>query len=267
MTQTLVRVVSMETAHERRRRFADEAAGLDVAWEFFPAHADVAAPLSYSDRAARRRFGRALTAGERGCYTSHYMLWQTLIASSCEQLLVLEDDVLVDWPLLRRLVQIDLSQSGIELIRLYSTHPFRSQTVIHRFAGPHSHLVQAKGMLLGTQGYLLTRRGAQRLVKLGASLDSPVDWLMTRYWDYGFANYCVFPFPILERYTSSSIGARAATEVVPATDRIVRFGWRVRDRLLRGLADHISLRSHGFGPSFDVGPPFIDRFGASVTLE
>ena len=249
----------MATAHERRATFSEAARGARSDWRFVDASSSAPADVPYSDRAAVRRFGRTLSRGEIGCFASHLAAWKSLLASNDPQRIVLEDDTIVDWPLMDRIAEVDFAELGIDLVRFYSTHAFKHSVVIERFLGPHTHLLQTRGMFLGTQGYMVTRRAAERLVELARGITMPVDWFMTRYWAYGFRNYCVFPFPLIERFVPSDIGDRSQAEAATPVERVVRQGFRVFDRVSRGFADHVRFRSNPFEPTRDVGPSFIER--------
>ena len=257
--RTGIDVISMATASERRAVFAEAARGARSQWRFVAAQGAAPPEAPYSARAAVRRFGRPLSRGEIGCFASHLAAWKSLLASNDRQRIVLEDDTIVDWPLMDRIAEVDYTELGIDLVRFYSTHAFQHRVAIQRFLGPHTHLLQTRGMFLGTQGYLLTRRAAARLVELAHGIDMPVDWFMTRYWDYGFRNYCVFPFPIIERFVPSNIGDRSESAAPTAVERAVRQGFRILDRVSRGFADHVRFRGNPFEPTRDVGPSFVER--------
>jgi len=68
-------------------------------------------------------------------------------------------------------------------------------------------LVQLRAPAYGTQGYVITRAGAQRLVQYCSHVVRPIDSQLDRYWEHGIANLCLFPFPIIEEFGESTIGA------------------------------------------------------------
>jgi glycosyl transferase family 25 len=258
-SRTRIDVISMPTAEQRRTLFADAAQGARAEWRFVTASSSPPAELPYTDQAAILRFGRALSRGEIGCFASHYSVWKSLLASNDRQRIVLEDDTIVDWPLMDRIAEVDYAALDLDLVRFYSTHPFAHSVAIQRFLGPHTHLLQTRGMFLGTQGYVLTRRAAERLVELARDITMPVDWFMTRYWEHGFRNYCLFPFPLIERFVPSEIGDRSYAQPASPVARMVRQGFRVFDRVSRGFADHVRFRGNPFEPTEDAGPSFIER--------
>ena len=103
--RTRIEVISMATAHERRATFSEAARGARSDWRFVDASCSAPADVPYSDRAAVRRFGRTLSRGEIGCFASHLAAWKSLLASNDPQRIVLEDDTIVDWPLMAARLQ------------------------------------------------------------------------------------------------------------------------------------------------------------------
>jgi glycosyl transferase, family 25 len=261
MIRTRVTVITLSQAVERRAQFAAAAKDAAVAWDFFSAYTEVSLPLKYDRRLAVQQFGRPLSSGEIGCYTSHYKAWESLVNSNDDQIIVLEDDVLVDWPIVNRLAECKFSGLKIDILRLLATHTFPFDISIHRFISPHSQLLRNRGLFLGTQGYLLTRRGAEALLSTGTVIASPVDWVMSRYWEYNVPNYCLFPFPIIERYTQSTIGSstREASYQATTVDRAARLYWRIKNRIIREYMNIAVFKKHPFGETVDVGEAYIDK--------
>ena len=233
--RTAIRVINLDSAIDRRESFTKQAKDAPVAWEFFPACKNAIAPLHYKDRLATRRFGRPLSAGEIGCYASHYKIWEWFLGSDCDQLIVLEDDVLVEWNIIGKLADYDFSGIGVDKLHLFTLYPFKSKTIIHSFLSKHNHLLRAPGVLIGSTGYLLTRRGAKLLLEDGKILTAPIDEFLARYWDHGVLSHICFPAPILEKFMPSTIGG--ARDVMPdqsnLLDRLVYKYWRARDGALR----------------------------------
>ena len=121
--QTSIWVISLKDASERRIAFQTSASDARIAWQFYDAHRSLQGGLVYDCAATIRSRQRPLRAGELGCYSSHYALWQWLVASDVEQMVVLEDDVLVDWRFVEELVQIEFAKVGIRYLRLFAKVP------------------------------------------------------------------------------------------------------------------------------------------------
>src|SRR5271165_2518493 len=118
MIRTRVTVITLGQSVERRAQFGAAAKDAAVEWDFFTAYTEVSLPLSYNRRLAVKQFGRPLCSGEIGCYTSHYKAWQSLVNSNDDQIIVFEDDVLVDWPIINRLAECNFSKLKIDILRL-----------------------------------------------------------------------------------------------------------------------------------------------------
>jgi glycosyl transferase family 25 len=243
----------MGDAFERRAEFVDSACRSGMEWDFFDGLSRAEPPLVYDETLSIRRFGRAMRRGEIGCYASHFALWGWFLASDHEQLVVFEDDVLVDWPAIRQVCSQNLASHGIHILKLFTTHPINPRVVRYKLLSDHSHLIGLRGYTLGTQAYILSRQGAQALYKSCRTLTMPIDWAMSRYWDYGVTNYGLFPFPVLERQGPSVIGHAANHEsVATPAQRVQRMLWRLRERSARAFAD-IREAKHPFGAPLDGG--------------
>ncbi len=129
---TAIRVISLLAALERRQAFVRSAVAAGCDWEFFDAHTTPMRGLSYDEKRVTGIYGRKLHPGELGCYSSHFDLWRWLVQADCEQLVVLEDDVVVDWEFIRDISSIEMASRGIEYLRLFAKMP--APLEIHRLA-------------------------------------------------------------------------------------------------------------------------------------
>jgi len=256
---TAIWVISLEDSTNRRAEFSRQVSGFDLNWSFFSAHKGIVSPLRYNDRDATRYCGRTLFPPEIGAYVSHFKCWEWLANSEYDQVIILEDDVIVDWRAITRLSQFNLSTHAIDLLRLFATHPITCKIVMYRFLSPHCHLVRTTGCYLGMQGYMLTKAGARSLVEKYTNITAPVDWVLTRYWEHRLGNYSLFPFPVIEQHGLSTIGPRTSVTQAPFFDRAMRFCWRIRDRVKRECFDRWVAERWPLGPTIDAGPVFINK--------
>ncbi|MBW4022840.1 MAG: glycosyltransferase family 25 protein [Proteobacteria bacterium] len=225
---TAVRVVSLVEAAARRSEVAKIFP--EGSFSFFDAHTVLSGDLHYDPQKALKRSGRLLAPGELGCYSSHYHLWQWFLESSFSQLLVFEDDVAVDWLFISRLRSIDFSSQNIHFLRLFTKLPFRWKYVSTPYLTPYHHLVRITGFAHGLQAYLLTRMGAEILVRRARDVDSGIDVLLDRYWEHGLPDLAIFPFHVIERGVPSSIGdSRLARKSLGWRDRLTYMKGRSRD--------------------------------------
>jgi glycosyl transferase family 25 len=234
-TRTKIVVISMTDATERRARFADRACNAGLAWQFVPAMTSLHPALSYTEEAAIVAKGRPLRGGELGCYSSHYAVWESLQAEDFDQCVVLEDDVIVDWTFVGKMVQIDFAAISINYLRLYYKWPTRHAILKENFVERARSIVELSGTAYGTQGYLITKAGARVLLDHCRIVKRPVDDEMDRSWAHGLPNLAIFPFPIIEESSQTIIGnGRFETFEVPEHLRLRRFltrhgeRWRLR---------------------------------------
>jgi glycosyl transferase, family 25 len=229
---TVITVISLAHAHDRRATFVKFAAECSLPWGFFDAHTAIGPPLQYTPGAARRAHGRALTDGELGTYASHVAVWQRLVLSGSPQMIVFEDDVVVDWPLISRLASFDFSAIGIDYLRLFTKIPARFRKLRCPFLDRYHHLIRITSFALGTQAYLITREGARRMLEHAAHVTCPIDAYMDKYWRHGVPNIALYPFPVFERFETSTIGeGRFEKQRLPAGDRIPLFFHRLKERM------------------------------------
>ena len=221
--RTKVVVISMADAVERRSRFESRARSGPVAWSFYPAHTSLHPSLHYDEERAIVAKGRPLRAGEIGCYSSHYAVWEDLQKDEADQYVVLEDDVIVDWTFVGKLAQVDLAAIGVGYLRLYYKAPARAAVVKPDFIERARSIVELAGNAYGTQGYAITRAGARLFLDHCRMVCRPIDDEMDRTWVHGQPNLAVFPCPILEESSGSTIGgARFETFVVPGHLKLKR---------------------------------------------
>jgi len=232
--KTSVVVISLREAADRRATFADRARGTTLAWRWFDARRDLAPGLTHDPDEAIVAKGRPMYPGELGCYASHYAAWQQFLQTDAAQLLVLEDDTIVDWGFLETLLTFDLHAAGIAYLRLYAKRPCAFRPVMRDAVEQQRTLVEYFDRPLGTQGYLMTRQGAEQFVRHCRRVRRPLDDELDRSWDHGIACLGIFPFPVIEQSTASTIEpARFERFVIPGRLKLRRQAMKMRDRWLK----------------------------------
>lgn len=203
---TRILVLSLDTAVDRQAVFARSAPeGVD--WSFFDAWRTLHPELDYDEQRAQINFGRVLTRGEIGCYSSHYAMWTALIEDEqTDRYIILEDDVIVDWEFIARLSRT--GDLGHDYIRLYYKRPVASRKLVAEFIERTKALVEVHGYAFGTQGYVISKAGARRFRDACRRVDRPIDNAMDRSWVHGIPNLAIFPFPLIESFTESEIGGK-----------------------------------------------------------
>ncbi|HEX8045439.1 glycosyltransferase family 25 protein [Rhizobium sp.] len=130
----------------------------------------------------QRRHGRVILAGEYGCYRSHLLALRQFLADGSQSAIIIEDDIALDGNFLARAVAAQEAVPNAEVIKL----------VNHRWGGFRATARSRKGdvigrCLFGPQGstacYLVTRTGAEKIVKSLAVMSLPWDVAIERGWD------------------------------------------------------------------------------------
>ncbi|WCT73240.1 glycosyltransferase family 25 protein [Sphingomonas naphthae] len=203
-------VVSLADAGERRARITAMLERTDWPWRFLDGARSEPAAAPYDATAAMRHRGRPLTPAERGCFGSHHAAWAALIADAAlSHVLVIEDDVLLDPGFDFAGLPALMTATGIDYLRLYARFSVASRRIA--LVG-HRWLIRFRRPPYGTQCYMLSRHGAATLLAAATSVSRPIDDEMDRYWHNGLPIYALYPFPVLEMQSGSSI---RATEVLP----------------------------------------------------
>jgi glycosyl transferase, family 25 len=241
--RTKIWVISVAAATDRRAAFHESARHAACEWAFWNASTSLSADTHFVPDDALVRNGRRLASGELGCYASHFMTWKWLAESDCDQMIVLEDDVTADWGLLGHIAQIDWSHQDIHLLRLFAKIPPRWRPIAWPYlpVDRYHHLIRFTGNVLGTQAYVLTRHGAEALVRSGSRVLRPVDSFLDEEWTHGLLNLGLFPFPVFESYRPSGIGD-ARLEREPLTTR------QALHHLLKRAARKVRLLASNYGP-------------------
>ncbi|MCJ7993713.1 glycosyltransferase family 25 protein [Rhizobium cremeum] len=136
------------------------------------------------ERAFLRQNGRLMLDGEYGCYRSHLKALSTFLESDDDAAIIIEDDVEVPPELIERAEAILAAVPEAELVKLlnHRSRWFRLRAT--------SRLGDRIGRCLhGPQGsaacYLVTRTGAEKLLRNIRVMSYPLDIALERGWQNG----------------------------------------------------------------------------------
>ncbi len=141
-------------------------------------------------------FASYLNDGQKGCSQSHINLWRRMVQEQLPYAFILEDDACFDkdWRAKLNAFFSDIYDPNWELILLNASEPCE----------PMYTWVQAREQYL-TAGYILSIRGAKRLLEMFAQEYYASDWMTSRLQLHGHS-YCYFPWPIIQEGNDSTIG-------------------------------------------------------------
>jgi len=228
-----IKVVSLREAAARRARFSAFAAATSLHWEYLDAEEGLTSALVYDPEEAGAVSGRPLDRGELGCYASHVKAWSEFLSSDQQFLVVLEDDIFIDWPVLELLLENTGKLAGVEYLKLFAKIPAPYRVIRVPFLTQYHTLISYSDHSLGTQAYILSRSGASRLIERTRKVIRPIDVEMGRTWSHGLANHALIPFPVVELWGRSSIGeSRLAPPPNRGIARRIRRGLEKARRIL-----------------------------------
>lgn len=213
-------VINLKRAEKRRQLITEQFADLKTPWSFFEAHESlVNGALHYDEREFRHNYGEPLSGPQLAVWSSHYSVIQRfLLESKNDYLLVFEDDVIYDvaFPL-QKVVEL-CAQRGIHYIRLFG---MIDADAVKLSCFYDRWLIRYKSGPCGAQAYLVSKEGARRFTERLRTIDTAVDVAMDRFWRTGLPVYSVFPYPVIERFSPSTIPIPRTLAAV-LTDRFAR---------------------------------------------
>ncbi|WP_180068696.1 glycosyltransferase family 25 protein [Acinetobacter sp. YH16038] len=155
-------VISLKTATARREHICKEFGKQNINFDFFDALTpDLAKPLA--EKMHLNVGDEYLTGGELACFMSHVSVWQKMVDEQIPHLAVFEDDVYLGENADYFLSQDDWIQNDWDIIKIeaFADKVFLSGPKIN-IANGSRQIVQLTGKNLGTAGYILSLKGAQK---------------------------------------------------------------------------------------------------------
>jgi glycosyl transferase family 25 len=167
----------------------------------------------YSPALNARGFHKPLVNGEKGCYASHLKAWRWLLDSPHPAVVVLEDDVRLRPDFAAVLQSLAASRESWDMVKLIG----RAEIGKREKAAAEMPLCEGHTLLRYrrvpslTAGYVINRRGAEKLLETRIPFGRPVDVDLRYWWEsQGLVMRGVSPAVIELDETSqdSSIGAK-----------------------------------------------------------
>jgi glycosyl transferase, family 25 len=253
-------VISLPSATERRHKIESLFQGTGLNWSYFDAHTSLQhSDLQYNVGEIKRRF-RPLSGPEIAVCSSHVAVLNNFLErGSTEYILVLEDDVIFDTDFPLDKFSAFCSEKRIDYIRLFGKH--YAEAVHLGFFFDRS-IVRYLSSPAGAQAYLMSKAGARRFLESYRSIDVTVDLAMDRFWTLQLPIYSIFPYPIIERYSPTSIPMPAYVRELRGWENLVWHYNRTSTKLkkvwaniaLRGTDRRMKRESLRFRQIYDARP-------------
>ena len=133
----------------------------------------------YSATLNAAQYHKPLLAGEIGCYASHLSAWQQLLDSKEALMAVFEDDIEIDIDLPQVLEAVARLGESWDIVKLIGRSQEKTAERIPFLRG--RDLVSYRRVPSLTGAYVITARGAEKLLRRRRPFGRPVDVDM-RYW-------------------------------------------------------------------------------------
>ena len=235
-----VRVISLPSSVDRRTAMSRGLETFALPWRIFDAFSDARKEEpSYDEGKALIAFGRTLSRAEIGCFHSHYGVMKAFLEDAdADWLLVFEDDLLVDVGFDYPNLVAYLEDAGFKCLRLYCRR-WKFADWVGNFG--HRQILRFRTDPHGIQSYLIDKRGASAILGNIADIRRPFDDELGRFWEHGVPILALFPFPVLEGSTISTLEKgreQASHNRRPSgSDRIRTLRTRMGDKLAKIVAN------------------------------
>ena len=190
-------VVNLARSSERRRAMEQSLAPLGLPYGFFEA-VDGRAGLHplfahYDEHKALTRRGIPLSAGELGCFASHYILWQRCVSQD-RPILICEDDIEIGPSFLEAYGIATGKISEYGLLR-FSAHRSRRHTLCETVSR-NLKIVRYERPVFGTSCYAISPQAARKLLQTAETWFEPVDLHLDRFWTHNVPIRGFLPTPV-----------------------------------------------------------------------
>ena len=244
-------VINLDRAPHRLARITQQLQGLGLPFERLPAvdaRSLSTVQIAALDRDAYRRWhGMEPLNGELGCYLSHVLAMQRLLASTAEFGLLLEDDVLLTARLPAALQGLVRHAERWDMVKLSAVHSGTPQRVLE--IAPGQHLAVMLSRCTGSSAYIVNRRAAKAYVDHLLPMRLPYDHVFDQGWRFGLKVRVLNPTPCLhDEDEASTIGSVGASRKLHWTRRRTTYSYRLGNewrRLMYGLTQTWRERRQG----------------------
>lgn len=243
-------VINLDSDTHRLEHMKEQAARANVTFERISGVFATRIPEHLRSKSVNANGAVAsdLRPGEVGCYASHLLAYETLLARNLGQALVLEDDVVLTEDCLDTLKNVvRCLPNGWDVVKLCNDPP---NAVLSVARVGDRHLVRFVRYPFLAGAYLISAEGARKLLEPGLR-SRPIDVDLARPWDFGTDVYGVCPPPIVQLQTLDSSIKILGGYGPPKRDQR-RLSWRKMRYRLRtiGLKGLIACRAADLKQSF-----------------
>jgi len=189
-------VINLKESVDRRESIIKQLSPLNIDYEFFEAvngRKGLPEDLIHKPNELHRKLfrSRPLSDGERGCFASHYRLWQKCVELNTP-IAIIEDDIILT-PFFTSVIEaLPKLHNKYDFIKL---EPSDSECKKVEFDGK-MQIVKWLNNLSGTRGYSVTPRAAKRFIKHSQRWNCAVDNFIGEAYVHKITSYGVIPYAL-----------------------------------------------------------------------
>ena len=200
-------LISLERATERRRRMAEEFARVGLDYEIWPAkdaRTLTDEDRAFVDRAARERLGLyPIPDGSLANTLSQRAAMLNLVRNGPELMAVFEDDARFDDELPAVLRELERRSALFDIVKLQRRNTRRPFFPTIRLRTGH-RLGRVRFADFGSEGYVITRDAARRLLERTPRMVWEIDHVLSRFWENGLNVFYIDPTVTREHRAADS---------------------------------------------------------------
>ncbi len=149
--------------------------------------------------------GRNLSAGEIGCFISHYSLWEMLIKNNLQTAIILEDDCILQ-PCFTEVVREILTvEYKWDIVLLSARKQYAIDRVLCKI-GNGRRLVRFRRRVGTARAYMIQLPATKQLINYCYKIRAPIDWLYAEWWYNRVQFYAITPGITIQDNVPSVIG-------------------------------------------------------------
>jgi glycosyl transferase family 25 len=187
-------VITMPNETHRQKNSRKQLKGVFKNIHFCSSPKPKKIPHTYIKWKRRLYFGRDLTLGEFGCFYAHKRVLEKMIVKNLPYALILEDDFIFLDSFKENIGHLINCSYDWELVRLISK-PKLKRKLRKPVAelGMNNQLVRLGSAPGGAYAYLISKKGAEKLLKSMTKIWCPIDVLMGQPWKTNLEILAVMP--------------------------------------------------------------------------
>ena len=181
-------VISMKNSKERRDSISKQLEFMGLKFSFFDAINGYTLDATFNqlvdNQNAKHVWGKELTAGEIGCALSHIEIYKKIVRDNIKKAIIIEDDAKLHF-FFRKIIENILLRDKSDLVFLHHGKAkywpiYRKLPEGYRFVSYRRPSKKSKRAIFSAAAYIITKHGAETLIKHGLPIRMPADFLTGR---------------------------------------------------------------------------------------